>query len=120
MCVLHNRGISTDIECNVCKEKFDRKSNLNRHSKGFRKCEECFQFFCTLKQLQSHKRNAHFEFSCQLCQKSFTDKANLSRHTNEDHLDGGDKNKCEICGVSFCTLLSLLKHRKELHKPSIQ
>ena len=117
---VHRRKNSPGFECSVCKLKFDRKSTLNRHGKDFRKCEECFQLFCTLKQLQSHKRNVHFQFSCQLCKKAFTDTANLSRHTNEDHLDCGDKNNCEICGVSFCTLLSLLKHRKELHKPSIQ
>ena len=34
--------------------------------------------------------------------------------------EGTLKNKCVLCDVSFCSVLDLLKHRKNSHKPTIE
>lgn len=100
------------FQCDVCKEDFQKKSNYKRHCQGFRKCEECSQVFCSLKQVQEHKRGVHLINNCELCNKSFQDEAHLKRHKQA----GSTKNKCDKCSASFCTRLDLLKHRKQNHK----
>ena len=111
----------TSFKCDVCGESFNRKNNYERHCRVVKKCEECSGVFCSTKLLQKHKRLDHLEFSCKLCKKSFEDKAHLKRHS-QVALDEDLTliNKCELCNVSFCTVLDLMKHRKNSHKPTIE
>ena len=109
------------FKCHVCGESFNRKSNYQRHCRVVKHCEECSAVFCSTKLLQKHIRLDHMEFSCKLCKKSFKDKANLKRHSQVAlDEDGTSKNKCDLCDVSFCTMLDLLKHRKKMHKPAVE
>ena len=102
-------------QCCDCSEKFLKRSHLTRHkSSGQNHCIVCEERFCTLKQVQEHKRKLHSSFTCSHCTQCFKDKAKLTRHqqigVNED---GTLKIKCDSCDARFCTSIQLQKHMKD-------
>ena len=78
------------------------------------------EIFCTLKQLQQHRKNKHSKFQCEKCDKSFPLKSHLNRHLagNFKTAGGSFKNQCDVCNEVCCTKLDLLKHKKVTHRES--
>jgi KRAB domain-containing zinc finger protein len=119
MKIQHKIGTKKDaLQCADCGTTFSKKSHLCRHeSIGSKTCEICATRFCTLKQVQEHKRKLHSNFTCIHCAQCFEDNANLMRHNqNAINEDGILKNKCKICDARFCTVVWLNRHSKE-HTP---
>ena len=116
----HYNQDASRYKCDVCDQEFGKKSNLLRHSKGKQACDLCDVVFCTLKQVQQHKRLLHPAYSCAHCRKPFPNKAYLNQHVERaKNEDGSLKNKCDYCSESFCTRLDLTTHLKSDHHPGL-
>ena len=119
MKIHHKIVIKNDkLKCDKCSKIFSKKSHLSRHqSINSNMCDICARSFCTLKQVQEHKRKLHSNFTCIHCAQCFEDNANLKRHIqNAINEDGILKNKCKVCDARFCTVVWLHRHLKE-HPP---
>jgi hypothetical protein len=97
---------SKSLQCEVCQETFNKKSNFQRHVSNTRtNCSICSDIFCTLKQLQQHRKECH---PCSKYGRAFQDQANLDRHVEAS----ATSFKCEMCDKDHCTLLEFKKHKK--------
>ena len=84
-------------------------------------CEICSLAFCTVKQVQVHKRSLHLAFKCPSCQKCFRDEYDLQRHVKGSTLEnGGPKHECGSCESKFCTQQDLQLHNETHEKKPIQ
>lgn len=112
--LIHWKKEMPKFQCEVCKDTFQKKANLNQHVKTSSVCELCFTVFCTEKQLQLHKKSSHLaSHSCDACKKCFKEKSSLKRHLEGRHkVDGSWKNFCGICNIGFCSLQDLLRHNR--------
>ncbi|XP_046408098.1 gastrula zinc finger protein XlCGF57.1-like isoform X2 [Ischnura elegans] len=119
----HNRElVERKHECVVCKMRFAKRGNLERHSmihNGERTfvCERCGKAFFHNSELQAHA-SSHIKlsaYSCDYCQRGFGDKLHLiehiSRHTNQKPFS------CTICGKAFGSVKNLKLHEK-IHEPN--
>ena len=104
----HHNNIS--FKCENCTMEFPSKYNLERHNiQKKHSCEDCLQQFCLKGSLTSHRKTVHGNktFKCLSCGKEFGTKFNLDRHSNQRTLV-----VCKQCGLQFCNLQDLLKHKK--------
>ena len=117
---IHHKIVTKNdkLQCDECSKIFSKKSHLSRHqSINSNMCDICARSFCTLKQVQEHKRKLHSNFTCIHCAQCFEDNANLKRHIqNAINEDGILNNKCKVCDARFCTAVGLHRHLKE-HPP---
>ena len=99
-------------ECENCKTKFSRKSDLVRHKEASlnsdgspnHACEECEESFCTGKQVKAHYNSKHREFKCLHCEEVFSTKQRLMTHQRRRRFC------CSVCGKKFCS-----KKKFEMH-----
>lgn len=112
---IHEQG--EIFNCVKCKQRFNKKSNLERHhsssteNNGSPKyqCSDCEKSFCTGKQLHAHL-NDHKGLACEYCGETFKFLHHLQRHVkNRKHL------KCTFCDQDYCNKPSLRKHELKLH-----
>ena len=101
----------------VCDSTFSKRCHYLRHCKMSlkmkRECEICSDVFCSLKQVQQHKKKQHSNHTCDSCKKSFSDKAQLNRHTEAAQTEPGVFNHlCIECNSNFCTSQFLVRHMK--------
>ena len=94
-------------------EKFAKKSHLERHVKATSGCEVCAETFCTVRQVQEHKRTSYSSFRCLHCNKVCRDNTDLSRHLKNDFKsDGSLKHECNLFEATFCNKKILSMHKK--------
>ena len=111
--MVHYGDFDSKFQCSKCNEKFAKKSHLERHVKVKRNCDVCGETFCTVRQVQEHKRRCHSSFQCFHCKKVCRDNNDLSRHLKDAFKsDGGLKHECDQCDATFCNIKILSKHKK--------
>ena len=79
-------------KCVVCKKRFTRKDNLDRHSKGACKRRDHRQY-TSVDRLSSPPmtHSSEAQYKCMVCMKSFTRKDNLDRHSKGACKRGEDR-----------------------------
>ena len=92
---------SKSLQCEVCQETFNKKSNFQRHVSNTRtNCSICSDIFCTLKQLQQDRTECHSQqsnFECCHCKEIFSSKFNM-----KTHIANRIEHKCGKCGEMLC------------------
>jgi uncharacterized Zn-finger protein len=80
-------------------------------------CETCGKMFCTLRQLNHHKRyHNRISVTCNFdgCKKTFVTKYQLSRHM-KTHVGKRDQ-LCHLCDKSYFFFKDLQRHLDSAHK----
>jgi len=127
--VTNHKDVS-QIECNLCGQKFWCKANLKRHIKDHSTiigvvgsnqpyaCRVCHKTFNTTRTLRNHKK-VHTRgnvYTCDICGKSFPYMHYLTQH-RQTHSEGSRKFPCHLCKCSFWQAAKLknhiLTHKKE-------
>ncbi|CAL8143438.1 unnamed protein product [Orchesella dallaii] len=92
-------GLAGAFECDICKEKFERKYSLEQHLKCHMKddkvkvfkCEKCPKTFSKNRNLANHIINVHktpeSTWHCDQCGKMFKFKGKLDQHMSYTHTD---------------------------------
>ena len=103
--------------CDVCKQSFRTKNNLNYHKKTHSdvrayKCNNCNHAFIDKGGLNQHRRihSGERPFKCKICEKAFTQSGNFIRHKK---IHTGEKPfKCSTCKKIFSRKDSMILHEK--------
>lgn len=83
------------LQCQTCKYKFARRSNLNKH----------------IRSIHHNER----KFGCVRCGFLFKRRDHLDKHVKSVHLK--ERNfSCDICGVSFAEKYNRDSHKKTIHE----
>lgn len=112
--LIHSEKLRMEFECEICKEKFRRKTQLKQHMfdhTGVHRynCDKCGKGFLLMSRLERHA-NSHKIRKCEHCDLTF-DKWSLFRaHKNKVHLSS--ELKCSICDKEFHSKRVLKQHRK--------
>lgn len=121
-----------EISCEYCEESFTTTSSLVEHlnthhaQKNFHKCDKCSNIFAMALLLEFHsKRHVSVEqsddllndFQCGFCGKSFCDVIGLQNHKRNIHDKAIGQFECFLCKLKFTSLYDTRKHLK-LHKRS--
>ncbi|PXF42817.1 hypothetical protein BWQ96_07468 [Gracilariopsis chorda] len=85
---------SDPLRCNMCGQRFARRSNLFKH----------------LRSVHDDRRR----FACQSCQYKFKRQDHLLKHRRSVHA-GLRKFACDICGFGFAEKFNRDKHRRSIH-----
>ena len=107
-----------EATCTLCKSTFSVYSNFKRHTKtvldedgNFKNsCIDCKENFCTLAQLQIHRKQVHKRFKCEICKQTYSTKFNLNNHNKKDKLP------CDLCELIFCSKGGFWDHKVKSHK----
>ncbi|KAJ8668042.1 hypothetical protein QAD02_009705 [Eretmocerus hayati] len=102
--------------CNVCKQIFKSKYNLNRHQRRFHgvrekfPCKVCGKIFKDKSNLELHIKTHDKEkpYSCKYCEKCFKTKAYMKEHILI-HLNKKPY-RCQICGKGYGYKQGLSRH----------
>ena len=93
----------------------NKTKNRTRH-----KCNICYKFYKTEKELNKHLGNNHDKINCQTCNITIRGKKYLKDHNKIFHKTGNNmKNgisKCELCNKCFITEKLLSRHIIITHK----
>lgn len=111
--IIHSEK-SLEFECEICNEKFRRKTHLKQHlfehTGHYRyTCDECEKGFLMMSRLKRHK-NSHRTRHCDECGATFDKWSLLVAHKSKDHLNS--ELKCSICDREFHSKRLLKEHRK--------
>lgn len=88
------------LQCTVCKQRFDKKQSLLRHSR-------------TVHALQEDK-----QFKCDVCNKWLHSQSFLNDHMNRH--TGLKPYTCSLCGKGYYHETSKRRHEKAFHQSTIQ
>lgn len=106
------------FQCNVCNKTFHEKAVLKVHEAQHTNhrpyvCEVCNKSYICKHHLRrhmlSHKKGK--PFVCDVCEKSFKTLTCLKQHASVHD----KKFHCTICGVSYASKHSLIRHTSEKH-----
>lgn len=105
---------SREYECEICNEKFRRKTKLKEHMfahTGTYKytCDKCGKGFLQLGHLQRHE-HSHRIRKCELCDATFDKWSLLLVHKQTEH--SNIQYNCSICNKEFHSKRGLRNHRK--------
>lgn len=112
------------MKCEHCDQRFDTRSNLERHQKlhlTTKKsfiCDHCGLEYYTLAALKEHTATKHNPsgkklHECEVCKKSFVSRGLYKRHIvvhSEDR-----PFHCEHCSNAFKLKTHLVRHNKKVH-----
>ena len=114
----HPSATGLNFQCQVCKNHFNSKTNLDEHQRtshpdrsGFA-CDICGSKFTRSHSLKIHKRThqGNKPYECAQCKKQFTDNSGLKEHV-KIHSDEFAY-KCTICLKSFKLRRTLRQHKQ--------
>ncbi|XP_031636509.1 transcription factor IIIA-like [Contarinia nasturtii] len=102
------------FECDICGEKFRRKTQLKQHmfvhTGNYRyTCDKCGKGFHLMSRLKRHE-NSHRTRQCPDCGATFDKWSLLLAHKNKEHINSDLK--CSICNREFHSRRLLKIHRK--------
>jgi hypothetical protein len=134
---------SRSFQCEVCLETFNKKSNFQQHVNNTRtNCSICSQIFCTLKQLQHHRKDKHAKssatsFKCEICDQDYSTLSEFKKHKKiheqpdlecchckkqfsskfkmKTHVANRSDHKCGKCGEILCNGHDLMLHNSLIH-----
>lgn len=103
-----------EFECEICNDKFRRKTQLKQHTfahtGNYRfTCDKCGKGFLLMSRLKRHA-NSHRSRKCENCDATFEMWSLLLAHKNKEHVHSDLK--CSICGREFNSMRILRNHRK--------
>ncbi|KYM82488.1 Zinc finger protein 91 [Atta colombica] len=105
------------VECDHCRRKFLKKSNLVEHLKQHRhKCADCPKTFSLRRYLASHIEKNHRQqmYECSVCKYKSNNKGTLKNHYIRLHTSNYDY-ACDTCGKQFKIKKALNHHVKQNH-----
>lgn len=105
------------VECDHCRRKFPKKSNLVEHLKQHRhKCTDCPKTFSLRRYLAAHVEKNHRQqvYECSLCKYKSNNKGTLKNHYIRLHTSNYDY-ACDTCGKQFKIKKALNHHVKQNH-----
>ncbi|KAG5328492.1 ZN208 protein, partial [Acromyrmex charruanus] len=111
------RKKKTYVECDHCRRKFLKKSNLAEHLKQHRhKCADCPKTFSLRRYLASHIEKNHRQqmYECSVCKYKSNNKGTLKNHYIRLHTSNYDY-ACDTCGKQFKIKKALNHHVKQNH-----
>ncbi|KYM95201.1 Zinc finger protein Xfin, partial [Cyphomyrmex costatus] len=111
------RKKTTCVECDYCRRKFLKKSNLAEHLKQHRhKCVDCPKTFSLRRYLASHVEKNHRQqmYECSVCKYKSNNKGTLKNHYIRLHTSNYDY-ACDTCGKQFKIKKALNHHVKQNH-----
>lgn len=107
----------TRLECDHCRRKFLKKSNLAEHLKKHKhKCPDCPKTFRLRRYLASHVEKIHRRqvYDCSVCEYKSNNKGTLKNHYIRLHTSNYDFS-CDTCGKQFKIKKALNHHVKQNH-----
>ena len=113
------KHIRTPFYYLVGKESFADHSILNQHSRTYEKsfsCNVCRNSFTQKHDLQTHMlvHTNEMPHKCSYCEKLFRRKWSLKQHTM---LHTGERpHVCKVCGEGFIWKIQLTRHMEKKHK----
>jgi hypothetical protein len=124
-----------NIECGLCRVKFESQDDLISHFESKHECEKDsdndvdklgdIDYICgkcnleldSIKEMKSHLRlcfaDINSVFTCGLCQKEFGSQVDLQSHISENH--SASEFVCGQCGNSFQSTKHLVQHIAKDH-----
>ncbi|KAK2582832.1 hypothetical protein KPH14_008917 [Odynerus spinipes] len=105
------------VECDHCRRKFLKKSNLAEHLKQHKhKCSDCSKTFSLRRYLVSHVEKIHRRqvYECSVCEYKSNNKGTLKNHYIRLHTSSYDYS-CDTCGKQFKIKKALNHHVKQNH-----
>ena len=117
--ISHEQDEHTDVNCDVCGNSFENKTQLNthklkEHNNHKFNCNQCEEAFNTKAQLKKHKEKDHKnEIECPTCSEQFDNNSHLEEHITSTH-----STKCPLCNLSFNGYETFADHIKNDHAPS--
>ena len=93
---MHKHDDDNPFYCELCKEGFIRRCNLDHHNELYHK-------------------NSSEHFKCNECESEFSSKSNLNRHVTTIHATNSKEFHCKICDKIFNRHDNLLKHETVEH-----
>lgn len=103
-----------EFECEICNEKFRRKTKLKEHmfthnGKYKYTCDKCGKGFLQLGHFKRHE-HSHRIRKCELCDATFDKWSMLLAHRQQEH--SNNQHRCSICNKEFHSKRGLKSHRK--------
>ncbi len=102
-----------DYQCDICFQKFTRKSDLKRHKQT--QHDRTKHFTCDKCEKIHYRRDKYIEHCrickiiCTYCAAEFDCKSDLNQHVNLQHID--KKFLCAKCGKKYGSKRSLNNHK---------
>ena len=115
--------------CQLCKNSYGCKSELERHIKSSTKhkdqrknmCKSCGMYFDKIEDIEIHVKDLHAKKlsevlnKCDLCDKTFQNFSTLKSHKKIVH-EGERRAECDQCGKTFTRLKGLRDHIRVIHE----
>ena len=119
----HKRGhskLAEPICCEICGKEFYSRHGLGSHRtmvhhKTNIRCDKCGKGFSSGRGLHIHKVQQHGEVGlmCEVCGDVYTSEQGLRLH-KDTHKDELVQLPCDICNITFATLVEFQEHVKSV------
>lgn len=112
---IHSEKRQRQFECELCSEKFHRKTHLKQHSVAkhagnYRfSCEKCGKGYLLESRLKRHQAS-HKTHTCELCSMTFDKWSLFLAHKQSEHAN--IELKCNVCDKTFNSRRCLKEHCK--------
>lgn len=112
---IHSTKQTRQFECEICLEKFCRKTHLKKHlfavhTGNYRyNCEKCGKGYLLASRLKRHEKVSHKIHTCELCSITFEKWSLFLAHKQCEHTNV--ELKCNICNKMFNSRRCSKEHR---------